>query len=778
MADVFQMEARLRDFISGKFTEMERTVSGSSARLQASAKKTSIATAKLGTTANTTGSQLRAFATRFGPAALAVGTLTAAIIKLRSITAFVTESTTTFEKTMSHVKAITEATAAEFAMLSERAKELGSSTVFTASQAGQAFVELGKLGFKTNQILEASESVLNLAAASQSELATASEIAAGTMKAFGMRADQVGQITDVMAKSFTTSALNLDRYAAAMSNVGPAARKWGDSIERTTALMGILVDNKIEASKAGTDYRKIIAVLAKEGLTLEEALEKINTSTNKVRVAQEMFGQRAFVSALILSDNIEKIGDYTEELKNSEGAARKMADTMLDNVAGATTLLKSAQEGLAIAIGETFSAEKKEFIKAYAKEVQEATKIIEAHREEVSALGEMWFTAKKNVLDKISDWFKEQVFKVNKFRVEMLQLQSAVANLTLKFKEVFNASLEAGGLEGVFETDAAVANVKRLQDEMDTLKQKSFDALFPELAEKAKKPKQGELAEKPAGLPVKAGEIRKQQLQKNLEEEAEIKDIHAIRDQEREEALIERKQKHREMELDLMLNHSAEVADIVEKSNEGTIRLEEKKLKEIEKRREASEKKAIRASKLRDRAEQRGKERLTDALVETSSRGLQAMMKNEKDAQKIALIASIVQGFLAVQRALAFPPGPPATIPSAQATGVLAALNTAMIASQAFAEGGLITKPTLALMGENAGTEGVLNPYGLARLGVGNFNALNTGRSVEKHVTNEISYSPTINVGADAGQDVINALDEDKPRFGKWIREEVFDKGY
>jgi len=129
-----------------------------------------------------------------------------------------------------------------------------------------------------------------------------------------------------MAEAFTKSALDLEKFDAAMRNVGAAADAAGFSFEETTSLLGILVDSGIEASKAGTDLRKIFTEISRKGITLDEALQNIVESENKVSDSFDEFGQRALVAGIILSKNIERHKEFTGELEDNNKEIQKMVD--------------------------------------------------------------------------------------------------------------------------------------------------------------------------------------------------------------------------------------------------------------------------------------------------------------------------------------------------------------------------------------------------------------------------------------------------------------------
>ena len=157
-----------------------------------------------------------------------------------------------FEQQMARVKAISGATASEFLKLENSAKSLGSSTQFTATEVGKLQEEYAKLGFTTDEILAASEATLQLAQATGSDLAQSAKVAASTLNGFGLEAEDTQRIVDIMAKSFTNSALDISKFEVAMASVAPVASAVGFSIEEATASLGTLTDAGFDASTAVT----------------------------------------------------------------------------------------------------------------------------------------------------------------------------------------------------------------------------------------------------------------------------------------------------------------------------------------------------------------------------------------------------------------------------------------------------------------------------------------------------------------------------------------------
>lgn len=246
----------------------------------------------------------------------------------------------------------------EMGALTEQAKELGATTTFTAAQVSELQKELAKLGFSQVEIERMTEGVLSLAEATGTELSEAATVAGATLNGFGLDASEAGRVSDVMAKSFSSSALDMSKFSTAMSAVAPVANQFGFSVEQTTAMLGKLVDNGIDASTAGTALRNILLQANKAGLTFNEAMEKINGSTDKSGTALELFGTRGATVATVLAENQEQVAGLTDKLEKSAGAADEMAKKQRDTLGGALKELRSAYEGYILGVdGATGASE-------------------------------------------------------------------------------------------------------------------------------------------------------------------------------------------------------------------------------------------------------------------------------------------------------------------------------------------------------------------------------------------------------------------------------------
>lgn len=285
-----------------------------------------------------------------------------------------------FEEGMSKVQAISGATGEEMSTLSGLAKEMGSTTKFSATEAAGGMEFLAMSGMDTNEIIATMPGLLDLAASSGMELARAADIATNILSGFGYEADQAGRLSDVLAKGASTANTNVEQLGAAMETVAPIASLVGLEIEGLTAGVGKMSDAGIQGQKAGRMLRQGIlrlsdptgkaADLIKElGINVFDAdgnmkdLDKVVGELSGGLEGMDSKTQAAALSTIFGSEStagwsaLLKVGEkdlraYTKELENSEGAAKEMADTMQDNAKGAITELKSALEGAGIAISE------------------------------------------------------------------------------------------------------------------------------------------------------------------------------------------------------------------------------------------------------------------------------------------------------------------------------------------------------------------------------------------------------------------------------------------
>ena len=282
-----------------------------------------------------------------------------------------------FESAMAQVKAVSGATAGDFKRLEQSAKDLGASTIFTAREVASLQLEYSRLGFSADEIIQVQEATLNLAQATGSDLAQAAEVAGATLRAFGMDASETGKVTDVMAASFSASALNINTFQDSMKFVAPDAKAAGVSLEEVSAMLAVLANSGIKGSQAGTALRRILQEMTGTSGTLTERFAELAAKGIGVQGAMDEVGRRAGTSLLVLTEGVDQVNDLTSAFKNSEGAAKDMADVMNDTAKGQLKAMTSALEGAGIALGEVlipFVTDAANFVRELATKFKELSK--------------------------------------------------------------------------------------------------------------------------------------------------------------------------------------------------------------------------------------------------------------------------------------------------------------------------------------------------------------------------------------------------------------------
>lgn len=255
-----------------------------------------------------------------------------------------------FEQGNANLASILGKSRSEIEALTQSAIELGPALGRAPEEVTKLQTELAKLGFTEPQIMAAQAAVIQLANATGEDLAKSAEVAAATLKGFDLEATETQRVVDVMAQSFNATSLDLEKFSVAMATLAPAAKAAGFDIEQTTGLIGVLADRGLDASVVGTSLRSMFIDLSKTGMTLEEALDQIQNSTNKTKTAFELFGERAAGAAVILAENRAETDRVTASLNKAGGAAQKMADEQLNTLTGATNRLSASWDALVLSL--------------------------------------------------------------------------------------------------------------------------------------------------------------------------------------------------------------------------------------------------------------------------------------------------------------------------------------------------------------------------------------------------------------------------------------------
>jgi len=345
-----------------------------------------------------------------------------------------------FEFEMAKVKAITGSTEKDFKKLTNTAQQLGRTTFFTASQVAELQVAYGKLGFSTTEILAAQEATLQLATATQSDLGRAAVVAGAAVRGFGLDASETQRVVDVMAVAFTSSALDIEKFQTSMTKVAPIAAAASISIEATSAVMGTLTDAGIEASIAGTSLRNIFlkmqdpaSDLSKHlGFTventadLEKALTQLNNEGLSNAEMMELVDLRQVAAFQTMINGADSVLDLTDALEDANGEAQKMADIMADTLEGDLLKVKSAWEGLEIAIFSG-SSNISRYLRTVVSDFTQFLNVVVANMRTEEQLGADFLTESlknvKNVQDEINDLQKSGAPVASKSRAELLDIE-------------------------------------------------------------------------------------------------------------------------------------------------------------------------------------------------------------------------------------------------------------------------------------------------------------------------------------------------------------------
>jgi TP901 family phage tail tape measure protein len=284
-----------------------------------------------------------------------------------------------FEKSMSAVAAKTQAGQEDMAKLTELAKDLGRSTQFSAKEVADGMDFLAMAGFKVNDVLTAMPGLLDLAAAGNLDLASTADIVSNILGGMNMEAAETGRVSDVLAKAATSSNVSVGMLGETFKFVAPVAAQAGAGLEDVAAAAGLLGDAGIQGSEAGTGLRSVLLRLAAPPTEAAKALERLGVSTKdasgnmrpfgdilsdvdrsmkdlnlgsaeQIEIQNALFGKTAIASGAILQQAAAngELSAKTKELMESQGAAAEMAEIMNDNLAGAFKRLQSAIEGFQI----------------------------------------------------------------------------------------------------------------------------------------------------------------------------------------------------------------------------------------------------------------------------------------------------------------------------------------------------------------------------------------------------------------------------------------------
>ena len=321
----------------------------------------------LGGKMTSAGTKITALETAAGGAAVALGTQAV-------------KAGASFEAEMSKVSAISGSTGNDLKALTDKAKEMGKKTKFSATESAEAFEYMAMAGWKTDDMLNGIEGIMNLAAASGEDLATTSDIVTDALTAFGLSASDSAEFSDVLAAASSNANTNVSMMGDTFKYVAPVAGALGYSVQDTAIAVGLMANSGIKASQAGTSLRAILSRLAKPTDQVQAAMDELGvsltdsngnmksmrqvmedmrngfsglTKDQQANYAATIGGQEAMSGLLaIVNASEEDFNKFTTAIDGSEGSCKNMANTMQKNLSGQFTMLKSQIEGINIQIFE------------------------------------------------------------------------------------------------------------------------------------------------------------------------------------------------------------------------------------------------------------------------------------------------------------------------------------------------------------------------------------------------------------------------------------------
>lgn len=285
-----------------------------------------------------------------------------------------------FDSAMAEVQAISSATGGEFDSLRDKAKEMGAKTKFSASESAEAMKYMAMAGWKTEDMLNGIEGIMNLAAASGENLGSVSDIVTDALTAFGLQAKDSAHFSDVLAAASNNANTNVSMLGESFKYVAPVAGSLGFSVEDTSTALGLMANSGIKASAAGTALRTILTNMVKPTDQMQEAMDTLGFSmtdnegnmkslnqimvdlrsgfdglseSEQASVAAALAGKEGMSGLLaIVNTGEEDFNKLTNAINSADGTAQEMSDTMLNNLGGQLTILKSTLEGIAISFGD------------------------------------------------------------------------------------------------------------------------------------------------------------------------------------------------------------------------------------------------------------------------------------------------------------------------------------------------------------------------------------------------------------------------------------------
>ena len=325
------------------------------------------------------------------------------------------KTTADFDSEMSKVSAISGATGTDLDKLRGKAREMGAKTKFSASEAAQGMQYMAMAGWKTQDMMDGLEGIMNLAAASGEDLASTSDIVTDALTAFGLSAKKSSHFSDILAAASSNANTNVSMMGETFKYAAPVLGSLGYTAEDAALAIGLMANAGIKSSQAGTSLRGAITNLAKPTDTVAAAMDKYGISltdssgkmlslrelmeqlrqklgglseAEQAQAAAALFGKNAMSGMLAIINGSDK--DFEKlagAIDNCDGSSEKMANTMNDNLQGQITILISQLQELAISFGEILMPKIRDIVTHIQNFVDKLNAMDEGQKETILRIG-------------------------------------------------------------------------------------------------------------------------------------------------------------------------------------------------------------------------------------------------------------------------------------------------------------------------------------------------------------------------------------------------------
>lgn len=334
---------------------------------------------------------------------------------ITALSAAAVKVTADFDSSMSKVAALSGATGAEFEALRQKARDMGASTKYSAGEAADALSYMALAGWDTNQMIDGLDGVLNLAAASGMELAEASDLVTDYLSAFGLEASDSSRMADMLAYAQANSNTTTTQLGEAFGNTAAQMHTAGQSMETTTAILEAFANQGLKGSEAGTalsamvrditqrmqdgkiyigetavtvqdangNFRNMIDILA----DVEEATDGMGSAEKSAALMTTFTARSVKGVSMALTEGSDNIQSYADDLTEAGGTAKKMADTMQDNLSGQLTILKSQVQELGISFGDILVPEIRSGVSWVQEQVDKFNRLDKSTKENIVKFG-------------------------------------------------------------------------------------------------------------------------------------------------------------------------------------------------------------------------------------------------------------------------------------------------------------------------------------------------------------------------------------------------------